>query len=905
MSTVVRGRRAPISSRRAAARLVPKAQRVMANLLMALRLAATRLVTWLRYPPLRGYELAFSERYSRFRDLLQMRRFRVLRRGFGITEWRRGTRESASILKEFAKLVLPQLLLSLLVVALLFFIEHLFFDWVIQAAQSLTGDGVWATTASRLRQSSLSAKMFTALGGVMAPLGALFLGLYFTAVSVVASTVYARAPNEVRQLFMQERASAIYLRLLSWCTVIAVLALVTGVLGFSLGFLNLLLLILLAISATLSFVPLGLRVLHFFDPGHLTLYLHRELAKWVRAATPDGYRWRDASFQAHYHTRTARALRTYAQLVSLTGNQSDARTAEMLCRVLLFMPRFAQLKLRIPPHSQWHRQTYKHPRWLTTASPQMRVPLVTDTRLAPETVPDAMWLEKDLARILVDALPGLLKAKAATSAYLIASGLRQALHGLAHRFAVDESLLLLRSFHGLVFDHLERTPECGLTDQGADRERHLLGILDCCAHGATEILLGLSTRLEQTPPQAFGKAIGGMRWRRAGAIYMGGWPTKVVRTLESLRDGLLFEKAVEGKSLTPGWYLQELSASAFVDYLKSSLEPVLAHMEACFGARLEALLGNGQVARSATLIEAGLEACNKCVAHFAQLKSWHEGMVQFHRVPQIRWPDIDWDGLTTRIAACRESLLHAYARLAPSLAGLPVPDECPDYFGHAYMVLAEESYRSMASGDDAMFAVLFPSFFKVCLSSPGRLPPLLHGQSNRLRIVYSSEPMADLLALSGIAIIYSELDGRPCFNVVKTQWDAYLNAKGQAGQVVELIYAEMEYRDSLPGLMPRDTLRTRWTMDLRNRLSAEGLLGWVRPPILSGGRRPEPPHMSPIINVLTGGAFSTDKADDVFVVAYLRGRPEAAGIQLPRRSQFLVESLARYQERRPREDGGS
>lgn len=62
---------------------------------------------------------------------------------------------------------------------------------------------------------------------------------------------------------------------------------------------------------------------------------------------------------------------------------------------------------------------------------------------------------------------------------------------------------------------------------------------------------------------------------------------------------------------------------------------------------------------AATLIEVGLEVCNKCVYHFRTLRQWHEGMVgAFHKEPEIPCPT--W---------CRKAVRDWQCMLRVSLIG--------------------------------------------------------------------------------------------------------------------------------------------------------------------------------------------------------------------------------------------
>ena len=275
---------------------------------------------WVSNPSLRRYEWGFSERYWKWRSFFQMRWFTALRRRFEISEWHRSKKESTSVLGGLVKLIIPEFFLIVGMMFILWISEYLFFQRVPPLLKMIGWD-TWAIKIENLSRFEPDAKVFVIIGGIVAPLAGVFLSIFFAAVSIVASTVYAKSPNSIRQMFMHERASGFYMRMLSRCVCVGLLALGVGVWEQPLGFLNLILIVFLTFFGVLSFGKLGLRTLDFFDPARLTDYLERDLAKWIIAATPDGYQWNSPSFQDHYQKKTEHALRTYGDIIELAKEQ--------------------------------------------------------------------------------------------------------------------------------------------------------------------------------------------------------------------------------------------------------------------------------------------------------------------------------------------------------------------------------------------------------------------------------------------------------------------------------------------------------------------------------------------------------------------------------------------------------
>jgi hypothetical protein len=239
--------------------------------------------------------------------------------------------------------------------------------------------------------------VYANLLSTVAQISGVFLGLYFTAMSVVASTIYARVPGDVRSVLMQEKVGTVYIRLVALLGAAATLLLAMTAGGVQPHVLHLALIALLSVVAIFSFLVLGTRAFYFFDPTSLADYVVRDLFEAIRLATPAGIEWDKASFQAHYQSLAERALETYRNLVSLAlaeAHLGGRAAATLIARLFGVLSMYATEKLKIPGDSRWFKYEFRHREWFTTDYTQIATALQTGTALQPESVPDPMWVEK-------------------------------------------------------------------------------------------------------------------------------------------------------------------------------------------------------------------------------------------------------------------------------------------------------------------------------------------------------------------------------------------------------------------------------------------------------------------------------------------------------------------------------
>ena len=857
------------------------------------------MLRWIRSRLQRTYELQFSPYYWILLQRWQVIRFWLGKHFFRVHHWLRSSRESISILrKEILQTIFGEVLLAILIVAGLAVLEFL-----------LLAQG-GAVTKLLPEPARLNSETYANILSTLAQIAGVFLGLYFTAVSIVASTVYARVPGDVRSLIIHEKVGNVYIRIVALLGAVATLLLAANALGFYTGILNFVLVTFLGIIAIFSFVVLGIRTFNFFDPTRLVKHLARDLMKWIRAATPAGFQWQNPSFQTHYQQQAESLLMTYRNIVYLANREEyqhlqEKSLTELGLSALGLLRLYTQEKSRIPSDSHWFKRTYRHRDWLATDYTQIDIALRTGTALQPEVVPNPMWFEAQVEEIVVRTMQTLLERDNLHSAVALGDGMQRTLGALAEHFAVEESLHLFRTIGPLIRAQVR---EVGIDISGSEDDAEqlsfALSLIDVYGLGLISIILSFSEQLRVTTADSFGDTISRIRRGRPKTVYATKLPRAVIEQLEYLRKGLEFEHEVECHTISPLWYQQQIAEFGFARFLSGAADGIVEELEDTFAKEAEALISEKRYIFAAQLIQRGLEACEKFTFHIEEAKACFDRLLALRRVTDIPWPTAEWDKLIKRMSAIRERLIIAFGQSSPALVTLPQSKHWPDYFGQAYSVLAQECYTAMATGHESLFQKIFPSLFLACLSAHDRRRTQLRDRDEKTLLVFSTEPIADILELSGYALIYTELDGKKYWAVAKKLWDNYFAQLPNSQDVVKYITNILDYRRSLFTILPRDLARTAWTQDLERQLRDCKLLEDMFSSPRLHGEDAGPQHPSAIIRALTRGGHIFDNPQDVFLVIYIMQRPEANELKLPQRAEFFADSLRREESGDVSEGGG-
>jgi hypothetical protein len=612
--------------------------------------------------------------------------------------WVTTRQESASILREFIRIALVQTIVAILLLVGLeiperFLIAH-----------------IDAFASIRQHIETGKSTYFQVLP-LVAEISGVFLGLYFTAVSVVVSTAYVRVPADVRGLWMQEKVGNVYIQLVALLGAAALLLLASNALGWQPGVLNLALVTLLAVAVIFGFVVLGLRAFHFLDPAALTGLIARDLFRLIRAAVPGGFQWANSAFQNFYQRRAEELLTTFRHVVTTAVKDEvpqggTLRTIGMHAIGLLAI--YAREKPKVPTESYWFKRTYKHGEWLTSDHARVDIALRTGTSLQPEVVPDMMWFEDSLGEILQSVMTRLLDVGDFENAARLLEAVAPLMERYGTNLIVDEGMRVLRYLSRPIHSHISRPIVKGLSPKDLLRR---LNLVDQRAVAFISLILGLGKMVRASDPDQFSGPIAAIKWQDPNAYYKGTIPRLATEQVELIRKGLAFERAVEGATITPFWYQTQLVAQGMARMLEGALGVLLVEEQRTFPGQVDELIKRNSHLIAAHLTQRGFETDEKLRRLLGDAQSWFDRFSSLRRVEDIPWPTPPWEDWTQKLNAARERLIVGLAQVASNLAAVPRSPDLPDYFGHAYTVLSQACYDAMADGNESQFREFFPTFF--------------------------------------------------------------------------------------------------------------------------------------------------------------------------------------------------
>lgn len=739
---------------------------------------------------------------------------------------------------------------------------------------------------------NLDIATYRSLLGPLITVSGAFLGLYFTALNVLLSSTYKQVTADVRKLLIRDKIGNTYTRIVAFTGAYSLILFGLVTTGYTPRLLSLILLVCLGITEIYCFLSQWFRLFNLFDPSMLANYLMKDLASYIKEATIKGNGSQDISFQNYFQRQAEENLDTYRNLITTVKSEEHLRSKSLikLANSLLSLLWLYEIeKPSIPSQSKWFKTTFEHKDWITASHSETSIAAQTGTTLMPKEVPDLMWMEKEIGKIIDFALKGFLEKHDLTNALNLFNNFQRMTHNLAQNYSIEEALLLFRIIKHNSQSYLEtvKIPEVG-AENDLDSLRFTLALVDFYALSFINILLGISEGANDLSLESLQSYIEETDWKNNKSLYRKTFPRKILQELETSKKHLDFESTVEGKIVTPAWYQLQLLTLSYFRFLDSTINSLLLELQEVFLKEAQSLIKEKKHVIAIHLIERGFEACNKFAYHFHSLEKHCQDLSKARILTDVPSVNFSWEDYQKRIESVHEQLVILFSQLLYQIMRWPRIEDLPDYFGHVYTILTEECLKAMAKGNEELFKNLFPTVFDACIAAHKRQTELdiIDIES---KFVIVADPIVDLFDLSGYSIIFQEIDGKEYWKFVQSIWDKYFSDVKDRLSLIKLLITLGTHQSFI--MSPRSITRTSWQQYITRTLRERGLIqdNLYYDPRFGEENTEQPP--SKIIKILTRSLMLHDKALELFVATYFKNEIEKDEIDVSGRIRDLHEQL--------------
>ncbi len=710
-----------------------------------------------------------------------------------------------------------------------------------------------------------------------------FLGLYFTAVSAAAGNLFMRATEDLQNLFIREKKGQQYIKTLVLTTVIGIIYLLIRTFGYSISPLGPIIITLLASYSVLRFMMLGSQTFYFIHPIEASATITGDVAYAIQNATAQGFGWLKPLLQNHYKKQAEYGLNTLGSLISFSI-EAIKLSEEQLVSIARYtgglLNYYLDRKNKIPTESYWYKSKFQFQNWIFANSSELILALNSGTSISPKSIKDRTWFEEECVNIILRLFDYFVKKRQWESAHNCIEILVSVTEKVGSDFYDDLGRLIVVK----VQDAIQKSV-MSLSPVSKEDKKGQIALIDSLGRLGIAVLLGLLHHVDKRTSDTLVSEIKSIDWTSNKSIYLSNLPGKILPSLESTVREYRVEGIIENRQISPEWYLITITSQQYLFEIKKYYEFVKSLYGDLFQKNVEQLIKEKKFLPAVHLIERWLEFTNKLSVCGWRLQKLIESCAQLKKVKDLPWVDINFNKERELVESWDKQVVDKLVYLLPILTQLPEVDlqDLPDHFGQAYTFGVEACYQACHDNDTERFKKIFPAVFLGAFSAHDSTRKKVQGWAQDSQIIFSSEPLEDLLSISGYAKLYSELyEKDEIWNICENTWKNYLDSIN-AKDVISLFVETAKYRDSKFMIMPKATLRSNWDINFRRKLIEMKV---VTDPTEEHLVRRERTinHKSPIIRVVSryGDLLPADPRN-IFFITYLSQHSSARDIDFPDR----------------------
>ena len=657
----------------------------------------------------------------------------------------------------------------------------------------------------------------------------------------------------------------------------------------------------LAAYGVIRFMLLGSRLFYFVHPVEASITITEDAIRAINNASVKGFRWGKSNFQNHYRMQADHALSTMRSLIDF-GVDIIKFSDQQLVTITQFVSGMFQYYVRqkksIPSDSLWYRTKPQFKNWMLADSTEIILALNTGTSLTPKYIKDQTWFEEECIETILKPLSLCMKNYNWGAAQACLESLVMAAEEFGGNFYEDGARLITQKA-GTIMQQATAPNNSVIYD-----ENGRIAFIDSFGRLPINILIGFLRYFDSHSADQMIRAISKIDWLSSNSVYKSALPGALLSTLESTAKNVRNEYTIEGKIISPEWYLITISVQQYLFELKKYFDFIKTLHTDYFLKYVEKLNSDNQILLSANLIQRWLEYLNKLAVCINMIEKFVTDCEVFRKVKDLPWVSIDFKAERNSIEQWHKEVENNLVGLLPALAEFTQKrkSELPDYFGQAYVLGTQACYQACIGNDPERFRELFPKIFFASFNAYDTTRKELEGYSVDSQLIFSSEPLEDLLVLSGYAKLYAELyENQGIWKICEGIWNAYLS-KVDSQKDINFIAVLVRYRDTVHAITPRAVIRTNWDLRFKSKLREMDLMSNSFDGYLRNNKKIN--HPRPLIRIMArGGDYLSVDARSIFVATYLRKHPGAVDVDLKDRRD-IAEQIEREILRAEKENVG-
>ncbi len=719
----------------------------------------------------------------------------------------------------------------------------------------------------------------------IASISGIFLGLYFTAISSITSNYLLRAPQNVKNFFLFDPRGRQYVQIIKITAVTSIFCIVASKLNvLQVGPPVLILLSIFTIYIVSRLWGVGVDTFNALEPQNALRWITRDIFHSIKNVTPSSFQWKQPAIQ-HHHRKLTMAKIDLAKNLILFGNEEMKISNDQLIATLIHLSRvlyhYPDFRKQIPTNSFWYEAKIQFQDWDISTSFEILIALQTGTPLSPKTTKNYIWLEEKILDIVVTVLNNFSEKKE-HEMFLEGYGI---FVNVVEKYGKSFDKESIQVF----FDNLDNNAGEFIYSDNTGKnlkqtETSKVALADTQGRLGITPLMGLLSHLANHGN--IEQVITNIKWDNRSSIYRSGLPYAILAEIEILSEQLRNEKMIEGYYVSTQWYIKMLCVQKYLFCLQQYFEYLKSLHADFFQTKVDELIKHQQWIAAAQLMTRWTEFSSKYSHLVNSMHKHFEDLSKFRYVKDLTWPEFDINNEVQIASTRKKEISDCFIQLLPEIEKIEKRDYLPDYFGQAMVSGFEACYESCEENDVERLKRILPIVFSMSSSACKRtLQKVQNWNNEESKYIYATEPIINLVELSGYIKLYAELyQNSELWEVIKKCWVLYFQIPEIDTKTMIKALAEITNNCNMNLIArPQQELRAQWKQSFCEVLQKKGLISIPSDHNIFGfsDEKTTSKHPSSLIRVVSPlhGSFGITLGQEVFIMTYLSNHKDAEEVE--------------------------
>lgn len=591
---------------------------------------------------------------------------------------------------------------------------------------------------------------------VIASVTGVILALFYPILATIASTAYAKVHASIRNLLLQEKNTQGFLRNLTYLTACSILVLLFMSFHILPGNLILCFLVFYSFITLFGILKIGMGVYNFFEPSTLVGIVIPELIKSIDDVTNESQNYNNGEFQNFNYRITYEQIGNLSLITNLCvkdGELKESSFKSIIRPTLLLLNYYFSKKRKIPLDSLWFPKIYNHQSYFEVDSTDRELSKNTNTFIRANTKQNHFWFEENITSNISNAIEIIVKNGHINTFGQTILMFHPTFNSLSNSIDLKTGKIIL--------DRLLQNIK--LINQRKDNEhiiysyddwKYEIGTIEAYSYAILKFQLGVFDRIIEFDSSKFNREYDKINWSDKNTIYTTDYIPELYFHLDRYHKHIMNEIYVEGKIITPDWYLKQAITAEYLGVISRKLHDTIEVFDSYLITVANDFYFEGNPLLSSYIALIGLEGIHKFNFRITSLKKVFNDVDKLEICKkEMLWSKPDFESIEKLIKHYEIQCNSIISKNINKLSTIRWTNQYPDIFGQSYSILSSVLDECFLNNDLTRFEQHFAPFLESAINASMNLKETFKHYSNPENI--SFQTLIDVMQISGYAYIYS------------------------------------------------------------------------------------------------------------------------------------------------------